>query len=91
MQFWFDRLERVPGWDSFASGVAAALELNFLVPADQDDDQADMGIETRAINFAQLVASGEVACEMHPSFGVDPETGMAGYVIPPTLGGDQLT
>jgi hypothetical protein len=60
-------------------------------PADQDDDQADMGIETRAIHFVQLVASGEVACEMHPSSGVDPETGMAGYVIPPTLGGDEPT
>ena len=50
-----------------------------------------MGIETRTIHFAQLVASGEVACEMHPSFDVDPETGLAGYVLPPTLGGDQPT
>lgn len=73
--------ENHPEWDSFVSGVAAALELNFLL--EQGDDRADLDIVTRSLHFAELVASGEVMCEVHPSFVVDPASGMAGYLVQP--------
>lgn len=69
-----------PGWDSFAAGTAAALELNVLdKPSTPDDGMPTQNIADRTVQLTQLVAQGRVNCEMCDSFFVDPETGWAGY------------
>lgn len=75
-----DPSEEHPQWDSFVSGVAAALELNFLIPLRQDGADRHLNVKDRTVHFVSLVESGVVACEAHPSFDVDAATGMAGYV-----------
>jgi hypothetical protein len=76
-----------PGWDPFAAGVAAALELNFLPPTLEPEDAPptddDRGIEARTVQFAHLVATGAVDCDMFDSFHVDETTGRAGYLPRP--------
>lgn len=78
--------ENHPQWNSFVSGVAAALELNFTEAALDDQPggagaDAEGSIEDRAIHFAQLVAQGQIACGLHPTFHIDPVTREAGYVL----------
>lgn len=46
------------------------------------DADVEGSIEDRAIQFAQLVAQERIACELHPTFYVDPVTREAGYVLP---------
>lgn len=74
-----DPSDEHPLWDSFVSGVAAALELNFLVPAQHDGIKKIRDVRDRTVHFADLIASGQVACEVDSSFDVDPVNGMAGY------------
>ncbi|HEX8001575.1 MAG TPA: serine protease [Mycobacteriales bacterium] len=78
-----------PEWDSFVSGVAAALELNFVVPESSSDgygvidgsaDAADIALRT--VQFAELVGENRIVCHMHDTFHVDPNTGWAGYLPP---------
>jgi len=65
-----------PGWDSFAAGTAAALELNVLDKlSTPDDGMPTQNIADRTVQLTQLVAQGRVNCEMCDSFFVDPETG----------------
>lgn len=78
-----------PEWDSFVSGVAAALELNFVVlntdnapDGIADGSTAAAGVAERAIQFAQLVGENRIACQIYDAFYVDPQTGSAGYLLP---------
>ncbi|HVF03773.1 MAG TPA: serine protease [Frankiaceae bacterium] len=72
-----------PGWDSFAAGTAAALELNFItIDNTPGTAEAAPDIAERTVQLAQLVAEDRVACHMYDSFHVDPATGSAGYAPP---------
>lgn len=77
-----------PRWDSFAAGVAAALELNFGTTTGYAPDPIGHGpdsqahIADRTIQFAQLVMEDRIACHMYPDFHVDLESGSAGYRSP---------
>lgn len=79
-----------PLWNSFVSGVASALELNFVKsvphghPDGSDPDVAD-SIEDRTEQFAHLVAEDRIVCHLHPTFHVNPTTREAGYVLPSAL------
>jgi S1-C subfamily serine protease len=77
-----------PEWDSFVSGVAAALELNFLVTETDgvpggtvDGSSGSTDISERAVQFVRLVDENRIVCERHPTFHVDPTTGSAGYLL----------
>lgn len=86
--------ENHPQWNSFVSGVAAALELIFVEKPLNDqlsgaDADVEGSIEDRTIQFAQLVAEERIACELHPTFYVDPVTREAGYVLPSQIATDK--
>lgn len=70
-------------WDSFVSGAASALELNFRLPPGTTTEEP--------VSMSELVGRGLIRCQMYDTFDVDPKTGDVRYLDPDAVKADDRT